>query len=118
MSVPWEKKLQQPKYFIRRLLRDQKVPTEFIDRPKLSFGFPYEYWAPKGRLFQPLVEMAGDMFDRRMLESLQSVDPDKAMMLWGLINIYLWKQVVIDDVDPESVTQEVFGRARKLDLID
>jgi asparagine synthetase B (glutamine-hydrolysing) len=83
MEIPWAIKLREEKHIIRSLLRKYNFPEEFIMRPKLSFGFPVKFWAPKGALFQPLVDMAAEMFEPSFLQSLQSEETPKAMVLWN-----------------------------------
>jgi asparagine synthetase B (glutamine-hydrolysing) len=108
----WDEKLQETKYFVRSLLRQRGVPEELIGRPKLSFGFPYRYWALPGALFQPLVDMTAHMFDPVLLRSLQTEEPGRAMMLWNLINLFLWHKVMIEGVSRNSLCAEILDRRR------
>ena len=81
-------------------------------RPKLSFGFPVGFWAPRGTLFQPLVDMAAEMFEPRFLRGLQGEDTSKAMVLWNLLNLFLWHKMFIDDARPEDLCAEILDRRR------
>jgi asparagine synthetase B (glutamine-hydrolysing) len=114
MGIPWELRLQEPKHLIRVMLRRYGVPEEFIRRPKMSFGFSYQHWAPEGALLQPIVDMAGEMFDKSMLRSLQSEEPGRAMILWNVLNYYLWRKLCIERISPEIITAEVLSRHRAL----
>lgn len=112
LEIPWSIKMQEEKYIIRSLLRKQEIPEEFITRPKLSFGFPVRFWAPRGALFQPLVDMAAEMFGPDFMRSLQSEEIPKAMILWSLINLYLWHKMLIEDARPENLCEEILDRRR------
>jgi asparagine synthase (glutamine-hydrolysing) len=112
-SLGWDEKLQENKYCVRSLLRQHGVPEELIRRPKLSFGFPYRYWALPGALFQPIVDMAAEMFDLALLRSLQTEEPSRAMLLWNLISFFLWRRLMIDGVSADALSAEILDR-RKL----
>jgi len=112
LEIPWSIKLREEKFIIRSLLRKYEIPEEFITRPKLSFGFPVRFWAPKGALFQPLVDMATEMFEPGFLQSLQSEETPKAMVLWNLLNLFLWHKMFIEDARPEDLCAEILDRRR------
>jgi len=112
-SVPWEMKLKEPKYFVRALLRSEGTPESFITRPKMSFGFPYRYWALPDTMFQPVVDMAASAFDRDWLRSLQTLEAGRAMVLWNILSLYLWRRMFIEGASHESLTQEILDRYRK-----
>ena len=111
-SLPWEEKLREAKYCIRSLLRHNNVPENLITRPKLSFAFPYRYWALPGGLLQPIVDMATEMFEPALLRSLQTEEPERAMLLWNLINLYLWRSLLIQNVSPAELSAEIVSRHR------
>lgn len=115
--LPWSVRLAEPKHFVRALLRRHGVPESLIDRPKKSFGFPPRHWAPAGSLFQPLVDMASDTFDARVLGSLQTVREDRAMILWNLLGLFLWKQIVIEGTSTDALTEEILARRRPADRV-
>ena len=110
MSLPWDLKVKEKKYLIRRLLRHNSIPEEMISRPKRSFGFPPGFWAVKDSLFQPLVDMAGSMYDKKLLESLQVTRTPTAMLLWNMLNYYIWKRLFIDDIKPDEISSELIDR--------
>ncbi len=112
-SLPWEFKLKESKYVIRSLLRRRGISGKIINRPKLSFGCPSQHWALPGKLFQPLVDMAADMFDRELLRSLQSSEIKRAMLLWNLVNIYLWHSIFIKNESPGDLNSEILDRHKK-----
>lgn len=111
-NLTWSKKLRENKYFIRQLLRHYRLPEPFITRKKMSFGFPYRFWALPGTLFQPLVDMAQERFDGALLRSLQTGEGEQAMLLWNIINLHLWHKLFIDGVGPEDLSREVIDRHR------
>lgn len=112
-SVPWELKLKEPKYFVRALLRAQSFPEAFITRPKMSFGFPYRHWALPDTMFQPVVDMAADMWDRKWLQSLQTTEAGRAMILWGVLSLYLWRRMFIDKQTPEALVGEILEQSER-----
>ena len=116
-SIGWPQKLKEPKYLIREILRDAGLPENIISRPKLSFEFPYKYWALRNSLFQPIVDMAGEMYDPNMLRALQSARPGTAMLLWNLINLYIWNKLHIDGADASDFSRELIDRHRQLNGI-
>ncbi len=115
VSIPWSVKLQEQKYIIRQILRKYSVSEDIITRPKRSFGFPPSFWALPNRIFQPFVDMLSEMFDRKLIQKVQDERIDRAMILWGMINLFLWKKMMIDGVDPADLKKEVLGRKRRLE---
>ncbi|MDF1544727.1 MAG: asparagine synthase-related protein [bacterium] len=113
-GIPWNQKLIEPKFLIREILRANRFKEEFISRPKRSFGFPANFWALPGKLFQPLVEMVSEKFDRGMLNRLQKADMSHAMLLWNLINVYLFETLVIKDADQVAFGDDLLSRYRKM----
>ena len=93
MTVPWDVKLREEKHLVRAALRQLGVPETFVARPKLSLGFPARFWAPKRALFQPIVDMATRVYDAGVLESLQREEGGASMVLWCLLNQFLWVQL-------------------------
>jgi asparagine synthetase B (glutamine-hydrolysing) len=111
---PWSAKIVETKHFVKELLRRSGVPESLISRPKKSFGFPYKYWSLPNTLFQPLVDMAAESYDRTLLSRLQTGNPREAMILWNVINFHFWKQIVIDQKNPAELTAEAIARYRTL----
>jgi hypothetical protein len=95
------------------ILRSNGFPESFIVRPKRSFGFPAKFWALPGTLFQPLVDMASEMHGRSLLEKLQREDTSHAMLLWNLLNLYLFQKLIIDRADPQAISNELIDRHRQ-----
>jgi asparagine synthetase B (glutamine-hydrolysing) len=111
-NIGWKLKGREPKYLLRKLAARLGVPDQIINRPKRGFGFPARFWAPPGALFQPLIDMAGEMFDPRLLRSLQVEDPGRAMVLWGFLNIYLWHKTLIQNVPAVDIREEIAARRK------
>ncbi|HWR83197.1 MAG TPA: asparagine synthase C-terminal domain-containing protein [Candidatus Deferrimicrobium sp.] len=114
LSIPWSIKLRESKYVIRQILRAAGFPEPYLNRPKQSFGFPIVYWAPPGTLFQPLVDMATEMFDSSLLNRLQTTDSSRAMLLWNAINLYVWKRLIVDGSSPVEMAGEIVDRFKAL----
>jgi asparagine synthase (glutamine-hydrolysing) len=110
MALPWNVQYRKGKHYLKALLRQHGVPESLINRPKLGFGFPVQYWALPDTLFQPLVDMAGEMFDARLLASLQVSDRSRANLLWNLLNVYLWKKIFEQGADPDDLASELLRR--------
>jgi asparagine synthase (glutamine-hydrolysing) len=113
-SLPWSLKLSEPKYLIRRLLRDDGLEEGLIERPKMSFGFPPQFWALPGTLFQPLVDMAGERYEPSLLSSLQSTDQSKAMLLWNLLVLYLIEKLIAEAYPADQLAEEITDRHRHM----
>ena len=112
MAIPWDVKLQEKKHLVRAALRQLGIPETLIARPKLSFGFPARFWAPKGALFQPIVEMAMGVYDGRVLESLQREEKGASMALWCLLNQFLWRQLFEAGRSVKDLSGEILDRRR------
>jgi asparagine synthase (glutamine-hydrolysing) len=112
MTVPWDVKLQEKKHLVRAALRQLGVSEALIARPKLSFGFPARFWAPKGALFQPIVDMATRVHGADVLESLQREEAGASMVLWCLLNQYLWMQLFEVGRSVEDLSGEILERHR------
>lgn len=111
-TIPWEVKLREKKHLVRAALRQLGIPETLITRPKLSFGFPPRFWAPKGALFQPIVDMATREHDISALESLQREKGGTAMVLWSLLNQFLWRQLFEVGRSVEDLSGEILDRRR------
>jgi asparagine synthase (glutamine-hydrolysing) len=109
-SLPWSARGGTGKAILSALLRRHGVPDSLINRPKLGFGFPYRFWALPNTLFQPLVDMAGEMFDPKLLASLQVEDRSRANLLWNLLNVYLWRKLFEQQVSADDLAEEVLRR--------
>ena len=112
MTVPWDVKLREKKHLVRAALRQLGVPETLVARPKLSFGFPVRFWAPKGALFQPIVDMATRVHDAGVLESLQREEGGASMVLWCLLNQFLWMQLFEVGRSVEDLSGEILDRRR------
>ena len=112
MTVPWDVKLREEKHLVRAALRQLGVSETFVARPKLSFGFPARFWAPKRALFQPIVDMATRVHDAGVLESLQREEGGASMVLWCLLNQFLWVQLFEVGRSVEDLSGEILDRRR------
>lgn len=83
--------------------------------PKPGFAFPSRFWASPGTIFQPIVDVAGELPDRAILRSLQVDRGPGARVLWGLINIYLWHKMHDQGVAAVDVKEKVSSRRRNLE---
>ncbi len=113
-SVAWSDKLIEGKYIVKQLLKKYNFSDEFIYLPKRSFGCPTKYWALPDALFQPLVDMAAEMYPASYLRSLQSENYNKAMLLWNILNVFIWKKLFIERISAEALSAEVLERHRLL----
>jgi predicted subunit of tRNA(5-methylaminomethyl-2-thiouridylate) methyltransferase len=112
LNLSWRIKGREPKYLLRAVAGAMKLSRHIIDRPKKSFGFDVKHWALQGTLFQPLVEMAGEMYDEKVLRSLQFGEPGKAMVLWGMINVYLWHRLFVQETPATAIKEEIVSRRK------
>jgi asparagine synthase (glutamine-hydrolysing) len=114
-AVPWNVKLRESKHLARTALRQLGVPEKLIARPKLSFGFPSQFWARRGTLFQPVVDMAKSVHDGGFLESLQTGEDGAAMVLWCVLNQFLWTQLFEVGRSVGDLAGEILDRRRTLE---
>lgn len=117
-SLPWVHKMDwnriESKHALRTLLRQYGFPENLITRPKQSFGFSIDHWALPGKLLQPIVDMAGTMYGAENLRSLQDGVPSRAMLLWTLLNLYLWEQLFTAKRSVDDLSGEILERRKKL----
>lgn len=113
MTIPWDVKLREKKYLVRAALRQLGVPETLIARRKLSFGFSPRFWAPRGALFQPIVDMATQVHDAGVLESLQREEEGASMVLWCLLNQFLWMQLFELGRSVGDLSGEILDRHRR-----
>jgi len=111
-TVPWDVKLREKKHLVRAALRQLGVLETLVARPKLSFGFPARFWAPRDALFQPIVDMAMRVHNTGVLESLQREEGGASMVLWCLLNQFLWTQLFEVGRSVEDVSGEILDRRR------
>jgi asparagine synthetase B (glutamine-hydrolysing) len=112
MTVPWDVKLREKKHLVRTALRQLGIPETLVARPKLSFGFPARFWASKGGLFQPIIDMITQAHNTRVLESLQREGGAASMVLWCLLNQFLWMQLFEVGRSVEDLSGEILDRRR------
>jgi asparagine synthase (glutamine-hydrolysing) len=110
LRIPWQLRCREPKAPVRALLRRHGVPDSLIDRPKLGFGLPYRHWATPGGLFDGLVALAEVDHDPGLLRSLQGTHPDRAMVLWGALQLWLWRKLVLEGADGRALADELVAR--------
>lgn len=111
-SVSWRIKGREPKFLLRNVAQLIKLPESIINRPKKSFGFSTKFWALPGSLFQPLVDMASEMFDGNVLRSLQVENGSRAMILWGYLNLYLWHKIFAKETPVDQIKEEIASRRK------
>jgi asparagine synthase (glutamine-hydrolysing) len=106
----------RPKHLMRRLGAGY-LPDQILERPKQGFMLPIAYWFRTG-LF-PLVSqmLRSSHFVRdgwfreqsiqRLLEEHRSNRHDHHVRLWMLLNLELWHQIYIEDVEPEVLSEQL-----------
>jgi asparagine synthase (glutamine-hydrolysing) len=113
LSVPWSVRLKESKHLARAALRELGIPEPLISRPKLSFGLPTRCWAPPGALFQPVVDMAKRAHDPSLLESLQTPEYGSSMVLWAILNQFLWTEIFETGRSVDDLVAEIVDRRRQ-----
>ena len=108
-SIPWKIKLKQPKYIMRCIAREIKIPDFIIDRKKSGFGMePYmDLWAtPKG-VFAPLIRLCREYFSNGEIGELQTCDDRKAQTLWNIIMYSIWRKTMIENVPVSDIIRSL-----------
>lgn len=103
--LPWDIKLLAQKNILRTVARQLSIPDHIICRPKSSFGISEERWAERDSVFEALIPLAAKVFDINQIRFMQSVQPQKAMIFWNILNYSLWKRLCIDN-EPLKLLQE------------
>ena len=99
---------RETKRVLRELARRLELPAELITRPKLSFGARSQTWGPC------LASLAAAAFgDRAGCEMRPLLADRRARYLtWNLVNLGLWRRLVVDGEDVRDVVGEVTRRCR------
>ena len=108
-SIPWKIKLKEPKYIMRCIAREIKIPDFIIDRKKSGFGLaPYmDLWAtPKG-VFAPLIRLCREYFSDDEIGELQTCDDRKAETLWSMIMYSIWRKTMIENVSVSDIIRSL-----------
>ena len=106
-SIPWEVKLEQPKYILRNVARQLNIPDFIITRPKSCFGIINDIWSKKDGVLEPLVPLAAKVFDEKEIRRMQSTNPEKANIFWNILNYSIWKRLIINNEDPKVLLKEL-----------
>jgi asparagine synthase (glutamine-hydrolysing) len=107
---------RQLKYILRELAKDY-LPPEIVQRQKQGFMFPVAYWF-RHELY-PFIErflldsyfVREGIFQRasvaRLLEEHRQSRVDHHVRLWMLLNLELWRQIIIEQCDLETVRERL-----------
>jgi asparagine synthase (glutamine-hydrolysing) len=112
-SVPWDLKLLEPKNILREVARQLSVPEYIISRAKKGFGIVDERWGEKDSVYEPLVPLAAKVLEEKQIRSMQSIQPQKAMTFWNILNYSIWKRLCIDDEPLKVLEEELFEAISK-----
>jgi len=95
-SVPWEIKNRERKYVLRKVAEEIQVPEFIIRRPKSGMGLHPKQWAIPGAGLDPLIPLAAEATDERLIRQFQSQNLHSAMMYWNFLNYGIWKRLIIN----------------------
>jgi len=115
-SLPSHLKIRnrELKYALRKLAMDY-LPEPIVKRAKQGFMFPVAYWF-RNELY-PFIErflldshfVKAGLFSQenvmRMLEDHRNNRVDNHVRLWMLLNLELWHQIFIEQIDPADVSE-------------
>lgn len=113
-TIPWSLKLEKPKNILRVVARRIGLPNFIIDRPKQSFGVSVDKWGVKGGVFEPLIPLCSKVFDLQEIRKLQSLESEKAMTFWNILNYSIWKRLCINNEPVEVLLNELMGNIERL----
>ena len=103
LTVSWGKEVMQPLQFhsieIGPFQMAKKVRRE-------------ETAEAASEMYEEMEKMAEEMFEKKELGSLQTMELPKAMILWGMLNLYIWHKIFIDNIDAAEIAREALERHR------
>lgn len=95
--IPWDVKLSENKYMLKKLAYSIDIPKFIIERPKSGFALDPGYWGKKGGVLEPLLKISLKTYKGIDIQSLRSDNTAKAMIVWNIINYSIWKRLMIDN---------------------
>jgi asparagine synthase (glutamine-hydrolysing) len=117
-KVPANIKVQnnQPKHLMRKLAKDY-LPPSILQREKQGFMFPIAYWF-RADLFPFISNVLTNShfvqegwFKKESIANLladhRSNRHDNHVRLWMLLNLEIWHQLYIEDVEQEALTEKL-----------
>jgi|GEM_PF-139238 len=108
LAIPWEMKMRYPENRLRKALAHSlDIPGFIINRPKSGFGIKRTDWALEGVVFDPVVHLAGKVFDPAEIRRMRTETPAEAMTFWNIINYAIWKRICIDGESREHLKEEL-----------
>ncbi|MCK5643089.1 MAG: hypothetical protein KAJ19_19935 [Gammaproteobacteria bacterium] len=111
--IPWDMKLLEKKNILREVGRRLSIPEYIISRSKRGFGIVEERWGERESVFEPLVPLAAKVFDEKQIRLMQSIQPQKAMTFWNILNYSIWKRLCIDEEPLKVLEEELFEAISK-----
>jgi len=106
-SIPWNIKLKKQKNILRFIANQVDIPVKIINRPKSAFGVDPSLWAQKGGVFESLIKLTTETFNKDEIRKMQSTDLKKAMIYWNMLNYAIWKRLCIKNEPLRILLEEI-----------
>ncbi len=103
LSIPWALKLSEPKFILRYLARNLRIPEFIVSRPKSGLAVDRMIWAAPGGIFEPFLSICKDDFDLKELRKLQTGDLNSAWTFWNILNYSIWKSIIVKGNHPSDL---------------
>ncbi len=102
LKLDWKVKLQEQKWILRQIARDESISEEIIVRKKGAFGPLSSSW---GKKLWPLKSICLGYLPDSYINSLEN--DEKRYALWNAINYSIWKKIFIEKIPPNIIIQEI-----------
>lgn len=107
-SIPWDLKLIEPKFILRRVARNMKISEFIVSRPKSGMSVDKTIWAEPDGIFEPFLSLCKGDFDIEEIRKLQTGNLSSAWTFWNILNYSIWKRIVIENNPPSELFEVLY----------
>jgi asparagine synthetase B (glutamine-hydrolysing) len=103
VNTPWQERLLEKKYYLRKFARKLNIPEEIISRKKGNFGPISSSWNED---LISLVKLGRNLFNMKKLNHFIKYEENR-YNLWNIINYIIWRKIYIQGEPIQDVKKKI-----------